>query len=99
MRLNTADGEVTASERLKVPLRSPTTAGALIMKGCPNIWTLGKRCMEEGSSRSIERKKPVLKSLDGQSFELDIENYLRRYLIPGESLLVPHCVSETRFSQ
>lgn len=75
MRLNTANGEVTASEKVKVSLKTDTTADALTMKGCPHILSWGKRCAEEGFSFVRNSgKRPVLASPDGQGFELDIES-------------------------
>lgn len=50
MRWNTANGEVRASIKVKVSLNTATTADALIMKGCRNMLSLGKACLEEGFS-------------------------------------------------
>lgn len=63
---------------MKLSLKTDTTADALIMKGWPDMLSLGKRYVEEGFSfiwNSGER--PVLTSPDGQGFDLDIEHYAR----------------------
>lgn len=86
MRRNTANGEVAASKKLKVPLRASATADALMMKGCPNILSLGKRCIQEGFACEWKSGKwPVLTSADGQSYELDIENYVPVFNASGSS--------------
>lgn len=70
MRHKTANGEVTASKRHEVPLRSSATADALVLKGCPNTLSLGKRYVEEGFAFEWKAgEKPALRSPDCQSFE------------------------------
>lgn len=64
LRLHTANGEVLAAWRLQVPLRSSTSAGALIMKVCPYIRSLAWRCMQKGFSFVKELgAKPILRPL------------------------------------
>lgn len=77
MRLTMANGEVTASNNVKVALEPATTAETLIVKGCPIILSLGKRCVEEGFSFVWRSgKRPILTTPDRQEYELEVENYV-----------------------
>lgn len=70
LRLSIANGEVLATRRLQVPLRSSTSADALAMKGCPNKLSPGRRCMEHGFSFVWEPgAKPILKPPDRKSYQ------------------------------
>lgn len=70
MRLNTANGEGTASQKLKLPLRHVTTKDTLIMKGCPNSLSRGKRCADLSFEWKSGRR-PVVTSPGGHFYELN----------------------------
>lgn len=88
MRTN---GDLIVSNRLKAPLRSSTSADALIMKGCTNILSLGRRCLEQGFSFEWKAGvRPVLKSPNLMSrtmslcFPLLLRRLQRRQVFPND---------------
>lgn len=78
-----ANGEVTATQEVKLLLNTATTANALIMMGCPNMLSLGNRCAEEGFVFVWNSgRRPVLTFPGGQEFDWDIENYIPVFHTP-----------------